>query len=204
MIPKTGSPEWSTKRNKYYVENSQKQHNVPLKYKKPWINNFKFDGDKLKQNSETDLRKSNSAQAHTLAVRLRESELEHQQLHTAHERQLQLEAQTLRRSQDLEHQAANIAHEHEVQLRELREQSEAQPQLLKTQWKYQMSQQATYTAEIHELYTEIVNMREKSELQAALSAKMCRVEGPSLSVETEPENVLNTACPGRSPLDSTC
>ena len=62
-----------------------------------------------------------------------------------------------------------------------------------------MSQQATYRAEIHELYTEITHMRDKSELQAALSAKMCRVESPSLSVEAEPENVLHTACPSRSP-----
>ena len=45
----------------------------------------------------------------------------------------------------------------------------------------------------------MLNMREKSELQAAVSAKMCRVESPGLSVEAEPENVLNTACPGRSP-----
>ena len=62
-----------------------------------------------------------------------------------------------------------------------------------------MSQQATYRAEIHELYTEMLNVREKSELQAVLSAKMCRVESPSLTVEAEPENVLNTPCPGRSP-----
>ena len=40
-------------------------------------------------------------------------------------------------------------------------------------------------------------MREKSEMQAALSAKMCRLEQPTLSVEAEPENVLNTASPGR-------
>ena len=56
---------------------------------------------------------SNSAQVQTLAARLQESELEHQQLHTAQERQLQLEAQALRRSQDLEEQqASSIAHEY--------------------------------------------------------------------------------------------
>ena len=146
-----------------------------------------------------DLGLSSSAQVRTLAVRLRESELEHQRLHTANERQLQLEAQTLRRSQGLEQQAASIAHEREIEQRELRDQSDAQPQLLKTEWNTQMSQQATYKAEIHALYTEIANMQEKSELQAALSAKMCRVESPSLSVEAEPENLLNTECPGRSP-----
>ena len=75
---------------------------------------------------------SNSTQAHTLTVRLRESELEHQELLTANERQLQLEAQTLRR-QNLEQQAARITHEREVELRELQDQSAAQPQLLKTQ-----------------------------------------------------------------------
>ena len=62
-----------------------------------------------------------------------------------------------------------------------------------------MSQQVCYRAEIHELYTEMLNMREKSEVHAALSAKMCHVEPPSLTVESEPENMLNTACPDRSP-----
>ena len=61
----------------------------------------------------------------------------------------------------------------------------------------QVSQQASYKAEIHELYTELLNMREKSELQAALSAKMRRLEQPKLTIESEPENVLNTASPGR-------
>ena len=61
-----------------------------------------------------------------------------------------------------------------------------------------MSQQASDRAEIHELYTEMLNTREKSEVQATLSAKMCRLEPPSLAIESEPENVLNTACPGRS------
>ena len=123
---------------------------------------FKLDGDKQKRTPR--LGKSNSAQAQTLAVRLQESDLEHQKLHTASERQLQLEAQALRRSHDLEQQAASTALDREVQLQELREHSDAQPQLLKTQWKHQMSQQVTYKAGIHELYTEIVNIREKSEL----------------------------------------
>ena len=38
-------------------------------------------------------------------------------------------------------------------------------------------------------------MHEKSEVR--LSAKMRRLEQPSLTVEAEPENVLNTASPGR-------
>ena len=60
-----------------------------------------------------------------------------------------------------------------------------------------MCRQATFKAEILELYTEMLNTREKSERQAALSAKMCRLEQPSLTVEAEPENVFNTASPGR-------
>ena len=45
----------------------------------------------------------------------------------------------------------------------------------------------------------MLNRREKSEVQAALSAKMCRLEPPSLTVDSKPENALNTACPRRSP-----
>ena len=82
-------------------------------------------------------------------ARLQESELAHQLLHTAQERQLQFEAQTLRRSQGLEQQTSSIAHEREVALRELRKQAEAQPEMLKSQWKYQMSPQASCKAEIH-------------------------------------------------------
>ena len=41
-------------------------------------------------------------------------------------------------------------------------------------------------------------MRERSEMKSALSAHMCRLESPSRSIESEPENVLNTASPGRS------
>ena len=41
-------------------------------------------------------------------------------------------------------------------------------------------------------------MREKSETKSALSAHMCRLESPSRSIESEPENVLNAASPGRS------
>ena len=56
-------------------------------------------------------------------------------------------------------------------------------------------QQASYKAEIHEL---MLNMREQTEMQAALSAKMRRLQQPSLTVEAEPdENVLNTASPSR-------
>ena len=101
-------------------------------------------------------------------------------------RQLQLEAQTLRRSQDLEQQSARIAHEREVELRELqKQQAAAQPQLLKRQSKQQMSQQATYKAKIYVLNTEIVNMKEKSELQYVISTRTCRIESPTLSMRRQ-------------------
>ena len=140
--------------------------------------------------AEAELRdtyESSGAQAQILAANLREGDLEHQQLHTADERRLQLEAQALRRSQDLEQEAFSIAHQREVEVRQLQDQSEAQPPLLKEQWKNQMSQQATCKAEIHALHTEIANMTEKSELQETLSAKMCScsIESPRPIVEAE-------------------
>ena len=53
--------------------------------------------------AEADLQalcQSNSAQVQSLASKLRETNLEHQQLDTAQERQLQLEAQALRQAQN--------------------------------------------------------------------------------------------------------
>ena len=92
-----------------------------------------------------------------------------------------------------------MAHEHEHAIRELRRQAEEQPEIQKRLWKRQLSQQSTYKAEIHELYTEMLNMREKSEMHSHLAANMCKIEHsvPSRSVESEPENVLNTRSPGR-------
>ena len=60
----------------------------------------------------------------------------------------------------------------------------------------QLSQQASYKAEIDKLYTEMLNMQEKSEMKAALSANTRRLEQPSLTIKAEPENVLNSASPG--------
>ena len=45
-----------------------------------------------------------------------------------------------------------------------------QPELLKLQWRRQLSQQSSYKAEIHELYAEMLNMRQKSEMQSHLLA----------------------------------
>ena len=141
---------------------------------------------------------SNSAQVQSLASKLQETNLEHQQLHTVQERQLQLKAQALRQAQSEEQQAAAIAREHELAIQEVKRQAEEQPELLKLQWRRQLSQQSTYKAEIHELYTEMLNVREKSEMKSHLSAQMCRLENPNRSVESEPENVLNTASPSQS------
>ena len=130
-----------------------------------------------------DMYESNSAQVQQRVQSLHKSELERQQLHIANERRLQLEAQTLRMSQDTEQQTLSIAHEREVEAQQLQDKSTAQPQLLKERWKQQVSQMATYKAEIHALRTELTNMTEKSELQATRSAKMGSVE-----IEYEEEN----------------
>ena len=61
-----------------------------------------------------DMYESNSAQVQQLAESLHKSELEHQQLHIANPRRLQLEAQTLSMSQDMEQQALNITHQRKV------------------------------------------------------------------------------------------
>ena len=150
--------------------------------------------------AEADLKtlcQSNSAQVQSLASKLQETNLEHHELYAAQERQLQLEAQTLRQAQDQEQQSARLAHEREIAIQNLKSQAEEQPELLKLQWRRQLSQQSSYKAEIHELYTEMLNMREKSGTKSHLSAQMCRLEHPSRSVEPEPDNVLNTASPGR-------
>ena len=61
--------------------------------------------------AEADLQalcQSNSAQVQSLAAKLQETNLEHHELYTAQERQLRLEAQTLRQAQEQEQQAAQI------------------------------------------------------------------------------------------------
>ena len=85
-------------------------------------------------------------------------------------------------------------------LQELRRQADDQPDKEKLLWKRCLSQQADYRAEIHELHTELLNMREKLEMKSHLAANMCRIEQtvPSRTVEAEPDNVLNTLSPGRN------
>ena len=154
------------------------------------------------QQGEVDLKtlcQSNSTQVQSFASKMHETNDEHQKLHTAQERQLQLEAQTLREAHQHEQQAAHSVQEYENMIQELRCQADEQPNIRKLLWKKQLSQQSTYRAEIHELHTELLNMKEKSELKSHLAANMCRIDHtvPSRTVESEPENVLNTLSPGR-------
>ena len=44
-------------------------------------------------------------------------------------------------------------------IQEFRCQTDEQPDIQKLLWKKQLSQQSTYRAEIHELHTEMLNMR---------------------------------------------
>ena len=85
-------------------------------------------------------------------------------------------------------------------IHELRRQADEQPDKQKILCLRQLSQQADYRAEIHELHTELLNMKEKSEMKSHLAANMCKIDQtlPSRTVESEPENVLNTLSPGRS------
>ena len=155
------------------------------------------------QQAEADLTalcKSNSVQAQSFASKMHETNAEHQKLHDAQERRLQLEAQALREAHQHEQQAAQAAQEYHDMLQELRRQADDQPDKEKILWKRHLSQQADYRAEIHELHTELLNMKERSEMKSHLAANMCRIEQtvPSRTVEAEPENVLDTLSPGKS------
>ena len=156
------------------------------------------------QQAETDLKtlcKSNSAQAQSFASKMHETNAEHQQLHDAQEGRIQLEAQALRDAHQHEQQAAQAAQEYQDIVQALRRHADDQPDKEKLLWMRHLSQQADYRAEIHELHTELLNMRERSEMKSHLAANMCRIEQtvPSRTVEAEPDNVLNTLSPGRSP-----
>ena len=153
------------------------------------------------QQAEADLTalcQSNSAQVQSFASKMHETNEEHQKLYTAQERQIQLEAQALREAHQYEQRAAQTAEEYQDMIQELRRQADEQPDLEKLLWKRQLSQQADYRAEIHELHTELLNMKEKSEMKSHLAANMCRIDHtvPSRTVESEPANVLNTLSPG--------
>ena len=155
------------------------------------------------QQAEADLTaqcKSNSVQVQSFASKMHETNTEHQRLHDAQERRLQLEAQALREAHQHEQQAEQAAQEYQDMIHELRRQADDQPEKQKLLWKRHLSQQADYRAEIHELHTELLNMREKSEMKSHLAANMCRIEHtvPSRTVDAEAENVLNTMSPGKT------
>ena len=155
------------------------------------------------QQAEADLTalcQPNSAQVQSFASKTHETNEEHQKLYTAQERQIQLEAQALREAHQFEQQAAQTAQEYRDMIQELRRQADEQPDLQRPLWKRHLSQQADYCAEIHELHTELLNMKEKSEMKLHLDANVCSIDHtvPSRTVESEPENVLNTLSPGRS------
>ena len=107
---------------------------------------------KQKQKKKPRKNKSNSAQVQPLASKLQETNLEHHELHTAQERRLRLEAQTLRQAQEQEQQAAQLTQEHELAIQKFRRQAEEQPEFHKLLWRRQLSQQSTHKAENHELY----------------------------------------------------
>ena len=82
---------------------------------------------------------------------MHETNAEHQKLHDAQERRIQLEAQALREAHQYEEQAEQSAHEYQQMIHELRRQADEQPDARKLLWKQQLFQQASYKAEIHEL-----------------------------------------------------
>ena len=99
------------------------------------------------QQAEADLTalcQSNSAQVQSFASKMHETNEEHQKLHDAQERQLQLEAQTLREAHQYEQQAAQSAQDYQNMIQELRRQADEQPDIQKLLWKKQLSQQAAY------------------------------------------------------------
>ena len=131
------------------------------------------------QKAESDLKalcQSNSAQVQSFASKMHETNVEHQQLHDAQERRIQLEAQALREAHLQEQEAARTAQEYQQMVQALRQHADEQPDKEKLLWKWHLSQQADYRAEIHELHTELLNMRERSEMKSHLAANMCRIE----------------------------
>ena len=155
------------------------------------------------QQAEADLTalcKSNSVQVQSFASKMHETNAEHQKLHDAQERRIQLEAQALREAYQHEQQAMQAAQEYQDMIGELRRQADDQPDKEKHLWRWSLSKQADYRAEIHELHTELLNMKEKSEMRSHLAANMCRIEQtvPSRTVEAGPDNVLNTLSPGKT------
>ena len=81
------------------------------------------------QKAEADLAalcKSNSVQVQSFASKMHETNVEHQQLHDAQERRIQLEAQALREAHQHEQQAVQAAQEYQGMVQELRRHADDQ------------------------------------------------------------------------------
>ena len=73
--------------------------------------------------------------------------------------------------QDMEQQTLNVVQLKEQETQRVRIHIDAQPEPLKEQWKRQVSQAATYKAEIHALHTELRNVQKASELNSGQISK---------------------------------
>ena len=150
------------------------------------------------QKAESDLKalcQSNSAQVQSFASKMHETNVEHQQLHDAQERRIQLEAQALRAAHLQEQEAAHTAQEYQQMVQVLRQYADEQPDKEKILWKRHLSQQADYRAKIHELHTELLNMRERSEMKAHLAANMCRIEQRQFQAGQSMQNLTTLSIP---------
>ena len=99
------------------------------------------------QQAEADLTalcQSNSAQVQSFASKMHETNTEHQKLHDAQERRIQLEAQALREAHQYEQQAEQTAQEYQQMIHELRQQADEQPDVRRLLWKQQLFQRASY------------------------------------------------------------
>ena len=117
-----------------------------------------------------ELCKSNSAHVQTLTSKLHETQLEHQQLYTAQEAIATWGTTSSKLSSRARTCNARVPSASRSTARDFRK---------------QLSQQTSHKADIHELYAEMLNMRD-SEVKAAMSAQMRRLETPSRTVESEP------------------
>ena len=81
------------------------------------------------QQAKSDLKalcKSNSAQVQSFAFKMHETNVEHQQLHDAQERRIQLEAQAPREAHQHEQHAAHTAQEYQEMVQALRQHADDQ------------------------------------------------------------------------------
>ena len=166
---------------------------------------YKLDGSKQKQILQLYVNPT-APRCSLLLPRCMRQTRNIKKLYTAQERQIQLEAQALREVHQYEQQAAQTAQEYQNMVQELRRQADEQPDLQKLLWRRQLSQQADYRAEIHELHTELLNMKDKSEMKSHLAANICRIDH---TVPSRDRGVRASKCPqysisrSKSEMDTT-